>query len=131
MWSIVAIPSEWPECGSPLIFFSVLKVAPALGRNFTLDDDRPGAPGVVIISYALWQRRFGSGRTSSVALFSLAANSTPSSAWLPAASNSAPPPMSGSRCGPVTRTNDRAEAPFLAFLGGHLHIFRDIDAAGR
>lgn len=41
-------------------FFSVLKVVPALGRNFNQEDDRPGAPGVVIISNALWQRRFGS-----------------------------------------------------------------------
>src|ERR1051326_3775611 len=39
-------------------FFSVLRVTPALGRNFTTDEDQPGAAPVVIISAALWQRKF-------------------------------------------------------------------------
>jgi predicted permease len=32
---------------------------PLLGRLFTAEDDRPGAPGTVLLSYALWQRVFG------------------------------------------------------------------------
>jgi predicted permease len=40
-------------------FFSVLGVAPALGRALEPADDRPGAPHVAVISYGLWQRRFG------------------------------------------------------------------------
>jgi len=40
--------------------FSVLGVAPALGRRFVADDDRPGAPAVAILSASLWRRRFGS-----------------------------------------------------------------------
>jgi putative ABC transport system permease protein len=37
----------------------VLGVAPALGRGFSPADDRPGAPGVAIISHRLWRTRFG------------------------------------------------------------------------
>jgi putative ABC transport system permease protein len=40
-------------------FFSVLKVKPMLGRDFTAEDDRPNVPRVAIISYELWQRSFG------------------------------------------------------------------------
>lgn len=32
---------------------------PALGRDFTPEDDRPHAPPVALISYALWQRQYG------------------------------------------------------------------------
>jgi putative ABC transport system permease protein len=39
-------------------FFSVLGAQPLLGRTFTDDDDRSGAP-VTVLSYGLWQRRFG------------------------------------------------------------------------
>jgi putative ABC transport system permease protein len=40
-------------------FLSVLGVAPALGRMFTQDDDRPGSVPTVMLSDAYWQRRFG------------------------------------------------------------------------
>ena len=39
-------------------YFHVLGVAPAVGREFTRDDDRPGGPAVCVISYTLWQRVF-------------------------------------------------------------------------
>src|SRR5262245_22048083 len=39
--------------------FPLLKVQPIAGRVFTEADDREGAPRVVIMSYELWQRRFG------------------------------------------------------------------------
>ena len=38
--------------------FELLKVAPEKGRAFTTDEDRTGGPPVVIISRALWERRF-------------------------------------------------------------------------
>ena len=40
-------------------FFPVLGVAPALGRTLSEDDDRPNAPRVLVLSYRLWQQRFG------------------------------------------------------------------------
>jgi putative ABC transport system permease protein len=39
--------------------FSVLGTNPILGRTFVNDDGREGQPRVVVISYGLWQRRFG------------------------------------------------------------------------
>ncbi len=40
-------------------FLSTLGVVPAVGRDFTREDDRPNAPRVALISYGLWQSRFG------------------------------------------------------------------------
>ena len=40
-------------------FFSILGVRPALGRYLTPEDDSPAANRVAVISYAMWQRRFG------------------------------------------------------------------------
>ena len=40
-------------------FFSVLGVAPQLGRAFLPNEDQAGADRAVIISNALWKRRFG------------------------------------------------------------------------
>ena len=39
-------------------FFDVLGVRPVMGRSFTPEDDRIGV-NVVVISHALWQRRYG------------------------------------------------------------------------
>ncbi len=43
--------------------FTVLDARPFIGRVFTPPEDRPGGPPVVILSYGLWQRRFGADRT--------------------------------------------------------------------
>jgi putative ABC transport system permease protein len=39
--------------------FPLLGVRPVLGRLFTAAEDRAGAPGTLLLSYGMWQRRFG------------------------------------------------------------------------
>ena len=39
--------------------FPMLGVKPALGRSFTADDDQPSANATVVLSWGLWERRFG------------------------------------------------------------------------
>jgi predicted permease len=43
-------------------FFDLMGTTPILGRTYTEEEDRPGANRVVVISYALWQSRFGGDR---------------------------------------------------------------------
>ena len=38
--------------------FELLGVSPVLGRTIREEDDRAGAPGVVVLSFGLWQDRF-------------------------------------------------------------------------
>ncbi len=40
-------------------FFPLLGVQPALGRNFTREEDTPNGPKAVVLGHGLWQRRFG------------------------------------------------------------------------
>ena len=40
-------------------FFDVLGVRPARGRFFVPQEDRPGGDIIVVLSHALWQRKFG------------------------------------------------------------------------
>src|SRR5262245_5013236 len=40
-------------------FFEALGMKPLMGRNFTEEENQPGKDQVAIITYSLWQRRFG------------------------------------------------------------------------
>jgi predicted permease len=39
--------------------FSIIGQKPILGRGFTDEDDRPGAPAVVLLGHNVWQNRYG------------------------------------------------------------------------
>jgi predicted permease len=40
-------------------YFAVLGLRPMIGRNFTANEDTPGGPRVVVLSYGLWKNTFG------------------------------------------------------------------------
>src|SRR6185503_5032649 len=67
----VNLPVELSGIGDPIRLdaakvsaptFAVLGVTPLLGRDFTADDDRPGVD-VAILSWSLWQTRYGGDRS--------------------------------------------------------------------
>jgi predicted permease len=53
------IPERVPAALVTASLFRVLQVRPRLGRSFTEEDERPGAPPVVVLSDLLWRRHFG------------------------------------------------------------------------
>ncbi len=53
-----AEPERIPALRASAGFLDVLGSRPALGRAFTTGEDRPGAEGVALLSYAMWERRF-------------------------------------------------------------------------
>jgi putative ABC transport system permease protein len=52
-------PEKVQSYGVTRNFFPMLGAEPALGRNFTPDEDKSGGAKVVILSHGLWQRRYG------------------------------------------------------------------------
>ena len=45
-------------------FLPTFGIQPVLGRNFNSEEDRPDAPKVALLSYGLWQTRFGGERSA-------------------------------------------------------------------
>lgn len=62
-YNLSGTQGQLPETVQAATFSSsmlpVLGVQPALGRNFTADEDSPTANGTVILSWNVWKRRFG------------------------------------------------------------------------
>jgi putative ABC transport system permease protein len=52
-------PEEIPSQIATPNLFNILGVNPIMGRAFTEDDGKPGAARVIMLSFGLWQRRFG------------------------------------------------------------------------
>ena len=52
-------PRRWEGAAVEADLLRTLRVAPLIGRAFTADDDRAGAPGTVLLNYRLWQTEFG------------------------------------------------------------------------
>src|SRR6185369_16007094 len=52
-------PEVVPAAAITFNYFNVLGREPLHGRSFTAQEDTPGNNNVAILSYSLWQRRFG------------------------------------------------------------------------
>jgi predicted permease len=52
-------PEQLRGMGVSAGFFTMLGWRPALGRDFTTEEELPGRGDVAILSHSLWQRRFG------------------------------------------------------------------------
>lgn len=62
-WNVNLTGGDLPERVQGFLlttnFFDVVRVKPFMGRNFSSDENSPGKDSVVILTYSLWQRRFG------------------------------------------------------------------------
>ena len=62
MWFILLGRAEPERVQTGVVsanFFSLLGVKPLVGRDFTPEDDKAGAPAVLLLSHEYWQRSFG------------------------------------------------------------------------
>jgi putative ABC transport system permease protein len=57
-----AVPEQFDGLYVSADTFTVLRVKPALGRDFLASDDRPGAEAVAIIGSNIWKSRYGASR---------------------------------------------------------------------
>ncbi len=55
-------PVRVPCASVASTFLPTLGIQPLLGRNFTREEDQPNAPTVALLTYGLWQSRFGGDR---------------------------------------------------------------------
>jgi putative ABC transport system permease protein len=52
-------PERVQAVGAYASYFEIMGVAPLIGRTFASDEQRKGWTEIVVLSYGLWQRRFG------------------------------------------------------------------------
>jgi putative ABC transport system permease protein len=61
-WSVTLMGTDQAQdLGARMVaadYFKVMGVAPFIGRSFTADDDKQGAPPVAILSYGFWEKQF-------------------------------------------------------------------------
>ena len=58
-WTGADRSERWVAAETTASLFTGLQVQPLYGRTFLPEEDRPGTERVALLSYALWQRRFG------------------------------------------------------------------------
>ncbi len=69
--NVDASPERVPGARADAAYFEVFRIPPAIGRTFSVEEDRPGANRVALLSDGLWRRRFGAdagvvGRTITI-----------------------------------------------------------------
>jgi predicted permease len=57
------LPEQYAGSYVSANFFRMLGVSPALGRDFAPEDDKPGAPPVVLIGSTVWKQRYNNDRS--------------------------------------------------------------------
>ena len=56
-------PEHVPALGVTDGVLSILGVTPLFGRSFTREDDQPGSPDTVMLTYGYWERKFSGDRS--------------------------------------------------------------------
>jgi len=83
LFNLAGDPSTTPEALYGLrvsaSLFPTLGVAPMLGRNIRPEEDQPGQPYEMILSYGLWTRRFNADRGVIGRVVPVTARAAPSS----------------------------------------------------
>ena len=59
IWSGRGEPERLAAPAASANFFQVLGVQPVIGRSFMPHEDKPGSQRVAMLTYGMWQRRFG------------------------------------------------------------------------
>lgn len=106
-------PERIPSMRVTASWFNVLGVAPALGRAFTDDEDRPSGPCLAVLTHGIWQRRFGADRTVLGRPLTLGGQSCTVTGVMPPGFKSSPEADIYTPLGIVDDPTDRANMYFI------------------